>query len=121
MKTYYQGEEIAFNLELYADQEETEPVNIDDISEIDIYVYTNGCRVVKLSKTSKTGYYKLLRNTAFQYAGVIESHETKYLSDGPIILEIRISYDSPIVVDGHWDKIQKAVIGNMGKSQIKNS
>lgn len=115
----YQGDEIAFDLELYSDFKETEPIDIDGIAEIIIYVYTDGCKMAKLSKTSKDGYTQLKRNTQYRYSGIINSSDTRTMASGTIFLEINVVFTYADCNDGKFNIIRKSIIGTLLKSAIK--
>lgn len=112
----YQGEEIAFNIEI--DRKDV-AVNLDELAEIIVYVLTDGCKVIKLSKTEKEGYITLKRNSEYQYVGIIGSNETKLLAPGVINIEINLAYTTEYADSGKWNVIQRGVLGVLRKSLIK--
>ena len=90
----FQGDDIAFSLEMFTDDTESIPVNLDEKDEVIVYAYTDGCIKAKLSKTIKPGYRNLVRTSAFEYAGMIESAVTAVMAEGAIIIEINITTGS---------------------------
>lgn len=87
----FQGDDIAFSIEMFTDDSEAIPVNLDEKDEVIVYAYTDGCVVAKLSKTVKPGYRTFVRSSAFEYAGIIESDLTKNMAEGVIVIEINIT------------------------------
>lgn len=113
--TYYQGDDIPFQIELFEDDEQQVPVNIDNLTDLIVYVYTDGAHVIKLAKVAETGYITLSRNTAFIYTCLIDSEQTKKLAPGPLRIEINS-------VNGATNQINKIGAGHIGylnKSLIK--
>lgn len=115
----YQGEDIAFSVKIYKDVSKTELVNLDDVSEIVIYIYTDGCKKAMFSKTSKVGYIQLNRTTSTEYAGIVDSSLSKLIAPGVLFLEINIAESETDISDGKWNIIQRASIGTLRKSMIK--
>jgi len=87
----FQGDDIAFSIEMFTDDTEAIPMNLDQKDEVIIYAYTDGCVKAKLSKTTKPGYRTLVRSSAFEYTGIIESDLTKNMAEGVIIIELNIT------------------------------
>lgn len=115
----YQGEDIAFSVKIYKDINKTELVNLDDVSEIVIYIYTDGCKKAMFSKTAKEGYIQLNRTTSTEYAGIVDSSLSKLIAPGALFLEINIAESETDISDGKWNIIQRAPIGTLRKSLIK--
>lgn len=115
----YQGEDIAFSIKVWNDNSKTELVNLDNVSEIIVYVYTDGCKKAMLSKTTKSGYSKLLKVSSTEYSGIIDSSITKLMSPGTLRIEINIAENEASVSDGKWNLIQRGSFGVLRKSLVK--
>lgn len=87
----YQGDDIAFSVEMFTDDSEANPINLDEKDEIIVYAYTDGCAKAQLSKTAKPGYRLLVRSSSTEYAGVIDSGATKIMAPGVIQIELMIT------------------------------
>ena len=90
----YQGDDIAFYIEMFTDDTESVPINLEAKDEVIIYAYTDGCIKSKHSKTVKPDYRLLEKVTSFEYAGIIPSDLTKLMAEGQIILELCITTGS---------------------------
>ena len=117
--TYYQGDDIPFQIELFEDDEQKVPVNIDNLTDLIVYVYTDGTHVIKLAKVAKTGYTTLSRNTAYIYTCLIDSEQTKLMSPGPLKIEINNVNTASGVLNNRLNKIGAGHIGYLNKSLIK--
>lgn len=115
----YQGEDIPFSIKIWKNREKTEAVNIDNLSEIIIYVYTDGYKKVVFSKSRRDGYIQLGRNSECEYWGIIDSSVTKLMSPGTLNIEINIAENEASVSDGKWNLIQRGSFGILRKSLIK--
>lgn len=113
LDTYFQGDDIPFQIELFEDENETIKVSIDQYDDLDIYLYTDGRRIVKISKTQKTGYIKLNRVSEYIYSCTVSSGETKLLAPGFIQMEINTEKSGSI------NKIGAGIIALLRKSLIK--
>lgn len=115
----YQGEDIAFSVKIYKDINKTELVNLNDVSEIVIYIYTDGCKKAIFSKTSRAGYSQLRKASENEYYGIIDSSISKLMSPGTITLEINIAETDTDLVNDNWNFIEKTIIGRLKKSLVK--
>lgn len=115
----YQGEDIAFSVKIYKDGSKTELINLDDISEIVIYIYTDGCKKAMFSKKERSGYAMLLKADENEYYGIVDSLITKLMAPGSIIMEINIAEADTGLVSDNWNFIDKTIIGRLKKSLIK--
>jgi len=115
----YQGEDIGFSIKVWTDNNKTDLVNLDDVSEIIIYVYTDGCKKAMLSKTDKSGYSKLSKVSSTEYSGIIDSSITKLMAPGSLSIEINIAENEASVSDGKWNLIQRGTFGVLRKSLVK--
>lgn len=116
----YQGDDIAFKVELFTDTTESEHVDLDAKAEIIVLAYTDGCVKKQFSKALRDGYEQLTRVSATEYSGIIDSDATKLMREGPIIMEIKVS-DSAALPDGKFDRIHVFSTSIMlHKSQSKN-
>ncbi len=115
----YQGEDIGFSIKIWTDNSKTELLNLDDVSEIIVYVYTDGCKKAMFSKTTKAGYLKLSKASSTEYSGVIDSSITKLMAPGSLNLEINIAENEASVSAEKWNLIQRATIGVLRKSLVK--
>ncbi len=116
---YYQGDDIPVVIELFEDEEETIPVNIDNMLNLIVYVYTDGVRIAKFSKTIKTGYKTLTRNSATNYSLIVETPFTRTFNPGVLLMEINEVATAPGVDDGKFNKIGVFPIAKLNKSLIK--
>lgn len=109
----YQGDDIAFSIEMFTDETESVPINLALKDDVFIYAYTDGCIVDKFSKTEQVGYKPLVASTDFEYAGVIDSEITKIMAEGQMIFEVNI-------VTGSINEVKVFSSGiNLVKSKIK--
>lgn len=115
----FQGEDIGFSIKVWTDAGKTELVNLDDVSEIIVYVYTDGCRKAMLSKTTRDGYGRLYKVSNNEYSGIIDSSITKLMSPGTLSIEINIAENEDSVSDGKWNLVQRGSFGVLRKSLIK--
>lgn len=115
----FQGEDIAFSVKIWTDNTKTQLLDLDSISEMVVYIYTDGCKKAMFSKTYKSGYDKLLRVSNTEYSGIIDSSVTTLLAPGALIIEINIAEDKAPTSDGNWNLIQRASFGSLRKSLIK--
>ncbi len=112
----YQGDEIAFSVKVYTDTSKTTLLNLDDVDEITVYIYTDGCKKALFSKTERDGYVTLGRSSSFEYTGILDSSITKLMAPGVLILEINLAKNIISIV---WNIIRKASVGVLKKSLIK--
>jgi len=115
----YQGEDIAFSIKVYIDSSKTEMIDLDNVAEIVVYIYTDGCRKAMFSKTSRSGYVQLQKASINEYFGIIPSDITKLMAYGALTLEINIAESEKDLIADNWNFIEKAVIGSLKKSLIK--
>lgn len=115
----YQGEDIPFSIKIWKDNKKTEAINIDNLAEVVIYIYTDGCKKAAFSKTIKDGYVQLGRNNEYEYFGIIDSSCSSLMSPGSMFMEINIAEDDTIVKKGIWNFIKRTTIGLLHKSTIK--
>lgn len=115
----YQGEDIGFSIKIWTDNSKTELVNLDNVSEIIVYIYTDGCKKAMFSKTTKAGYLKLSKVSSSEYSGIIDSSVTKLMAPGTLNLEINIAENEASVSDGKWNLIQRGAFGILRKSLVK--
>ena len=115
----FQGEDIGFSVKIWTDDSKTNLLNLDNVSEIIIYAYTDGCKKAKLSKTLLAGYGRLSKVSSTEYSGIIDSSITKLMNPGTLFIEINIAENEASVSDGKWNLIQRATLGVLRKSSIK--
>lgn len=115
----FQGDDIGFSIKVWADNSKTELIALDNISDIIVYIYTDGCNKAMFSKTTKTGYSKLLKVSSTEYSGIIDSGITKLMSPGTLNIEINIIQNETSISDGIWNLIRRGTLGVLRKSLIK--
>lgn len=115
----YQGEDIAFSIRIWKDARKTEPFDLDSVSEIIVYIYTDGCKKAMFSKTDRQGYSQLKRAGKNEYYGVLDSSISSLIAPGTMSMEINIAESEPDLVEGKWNFISKPIIGVLKKSLIK--
>lgn len=116
----YQGEDFAFDLELFSDEAKTEAINIDEVAEVILVIYTDGCKAIKFSKTEKDGYRSLMRETEFKYSGIVESRDTKILAIGTINMEVKVAFETSATENNKWNIVGSASLGTLKKSMTKD-
>lgn len=116
----YQGEDFAFDLELFSDEAKTEAINIDEVAEVILVIYTDGCKAIKFSKTEKDGYRSLMRETEFKYSGIVESRDTKILAVGTINMEVKVAFETSATENNKWNIVGSASLGTLKKSMTKD-
>lgn len=115
----YQGEDIGFSIKVWTDSTKTELVDLDSVSDMVIYVYTDGCKKAMFSKTSKSGYLQLSKVSSNEYSGIIDSSITRLMTPGTLNIEINIAENEASVSDGKWNLIQRGTFGVLRKSLVK--
>ncbi|KAF5034521.1 hypothetical protein DSECCO2_595200 [anaerobic digester metagenome] len=116
---YYQGDDIPVVIELFEDEAESVPVDIDNMLDLIVFVYTDGIRIAKYSKTVKTGYKTLTRNSSTNYSLIVETAFTKTFNPGILNMEINEVTTAPGIDDGRFNKIGVFPIAFLNKSLIK--
>jgi hypothetical protein len=99
----YQGEDISFRVKF----QKGENANINsfaDLSEIILYVYTDGCDIVKFSYPAKDGYETLTLVDNLTLTGVISASKTKTMAPGALRVEVRAK-------NGSENMIEKRITG----------
>jgi hypothetical protein len=99
----YQGEDISFRLKF----QKGENANINsfaDFSAITLYIYTDGCSVVKFNYPAKNGYESLSLSDNTTLTGVIPGSKTKVLSPGTLQVEVRAK-------KGNDNMVEKRITG----------
>ncbi len=119
MEIYYQGEDIPFQIELFEDSGGSKKINIDSLSNLIVYMFTDGASVIKMSKVAKNGYLTLLRKDEYKYSCIVDSSLTKLLAEGVLFIEVNIINSSPDLQDGKINRLQKHPIGRIQKTLIK--
>lgn len=119
MDSYYQGEDIPIHVELFSDSEGTQKIDIDALTDLVVYMYSDGASIVKMSKVSKAGYLQLLKKTEYKYSCIVSGSLTKLLAPGVLFIEVNIVNASADTSDGRLNRIQKTPIGIIHKSLVK--
>jgi hypothetical protein len=94
----YQGEDVSFRVKF----RKGENPNINgfaDLSEITIYVYTDGCDIVRFSYPSKSGYDNLALADSTTLTGVIPASRTKTMAPGSLRVEVRAKKGSENMIE----------------------
>jgi hypothetical protein len=115
----YQGEDFAFDLELFTNESKTESINIDELEDLVVAIYTDGCKIIRYSKADRSGYKSLTREAATKYSGIVASGDTKILAPGTINMEIKVSFSSNTAQSGNWTVIGTSSLGILKKSVTK--
>ncbi|MFV0419832.1 MAG: hypothetical protein ACK5KT_14020 [Dysgonomonas sp.] len=115
----HQGEDIAFSVRVWKDFDKTDPFDLDSVSEIVVYIYTDGCKKAMFSKTNRQGYSQLKKASKNEYYGVLDSSISTLMAPGTMTMEINIAESEPDLVEGKWNFISKPIIGVLKKSLIK--
>lgn len=89
--TYYQGDDIPITIELFDDDTQQIPINIDLLQDLIVYIYTDGARIVRATKVAKTGFITLSKVSSYEYNFIVPSAETKMLTPGQMRIEISIN------------------------------
>lgn len=116
---YYQGDDIPVVIELFEDEAESVPVDIDNMLDLIVFVYTDGVKIAKYSKIAKAEYKTLIRNSSTNYSLIIETSFTKTFNPGTLMMEINEVTTAPGIDDGRFNKIGVFPIAILNKSLIK--
>ena len=84
----FQGEDIDFKL-IYKKGSDFNIDNWSGFQEVSVYIYTDGCMIVRFSTIEKTGYENLILLEPATLLGNIKSDHTKNLAPGVITIEIK--------------------------------
>lgn len=116
---YYQGDDIPVQIELFEDENQTIQINIDNLTDLVVYVYTDGTHIAKISKTPRAGYIQLRRIDEKKYSCMIDSLNTKLMNPGIVVVEINTITSEDQLADFKLNKIGLSPIGYLNKTLIK--
>ena len=84
----FQGEDIDFKL-IYKKGEDFNVSDWSKFQEVIVFMYTDGCVIVRFSTITKSGYEKLNLSDSITLSGNIKSDYTKILAPGVVTIEIK--------------------------------
>jgi hypothetical protein len=99
----YQGEDISFIVE-FQKGENTNINSFIDLSEVILYIYTDGCDIVRFRYPAKNGYETLTLTDSVTLTGIISASKTKIMAPGSLRVEAKIK-------KGAENMIEKKITG----------
>jgi hypothetical protein len=94
----YQGEDISFRIK-FKKGEDANINSFSDLSEIILYVYTDGCDIATFRYPAKNGYETLTLTDNLTLTGEISASKTKTMSPGALWIEVRAKKGSESMIE----------------------
>ena len=118
---FYQGDDIKKLIWGYED-DGTTPLNIDNLLDIIIRIWTSPFYILKYSKSDKTsnGYIQLERESATKYWLIIEGNVTAAMKTGDINIDTMVILTDTQLSDGRLNESACDILGTLVKSTNKN-
>lgn len=111
----YSGEDKAITISIFDDA--GNPINLDDLTDIILYIISGNTRHIRVSKTSGELWVKI---DEFTYRYVIDSSVTKTLPYGDYVGEVNVVSASDLVDDQKLNSIGREPLFSIRKSLVGN-
>lgn len=115
-----QGDDFSFSVIIYAEAAKINRFNLDNLADLKINVYTDGCFIARFSKNAATGYTQLIRVSETEYKAVVDSSLSRVMAPGAINVDVNVAQTSGEVADGKYNMQASAQIGSLAKITTKN-
>ena len=102
----YQGTDEKININLYNDEDQTDPINIDDLSELYVYLAVGNTIIGQWNKAGSGDFSALTRTDEYTYYLWLETNSTTKL--GTLDLWIATSETNAELTDDLQDVISVA-------------
>lgn len=112
------GADGYFAIERFTDVAETIPINLDDLIDIRIYLYTSPLDIKKFAKVPATGYTTLTKETAYKYSSYLLGSVNKLMKSGNIIMEIWNAETNGQIITG-YKMVDSLIVYNLIDDEIK--
>jgi hypothetical protein len=120
-KIYYKGDDIKEPIQAWSDDAKTVPIDIEnDIIDIIIRIYTSPLDIKKFSKTSKTGYTQLIKETSEKYWLILPGDITKDMKAGNCIIDAMVIQLDSQMPDGRLNESAENIFFILKESSNKD-
>jgi hypothetical protein len=94
----YQGEDIDISL-TFQRGEDANITGFNQFSSVVVYLYTDGCTVLKFKYPNQNGYQSLTLSDNVTLKGVVSGSSTKMMRPGALCIEVKAKKDSVEMID----------------------
>ena len=115
-----QGDDFSFSIIIYTDETKAAKINIDNLADLKVNVYTDGCVIARFSKVSASGYTSLVRISETEYKAIVDSSITRLFAPGSITVDLNIVQTSGDLTDGRLNMQASQQIGSISTITTKN-